>query len=265
MCEKAIEDILKKHGITRAIDVSELYLAKKALASVADLSRFPMMTYLWLNDNKIREVCCLRHNYRLTELYLHNNDITSITGCLRHLTSLQVLLLHNNQLKKLGESVSELRRMHFLRTLTFFLNPFAQDPGYRLYVIHYLPSVTLLDRREIKQEDRRAAFNLFNPERNLVLQSLAFGRRAEATPIAKTSSNTRKKRDPHSYGGRYSSRRQQHISPTEGPCDSSSTRSVQRSVMQFSSMDWETVPTSQQRHLEDQPGPHPRIITVQFR
>ncbi|XP_066571648.1 leucine-rich repeat-containing protein 72 isoform X2 [Amia ocellicauda] len=235
MCEKAIEDILKKHGITRAIDVSELYLAKKALASVADLSRFPMMTYLWLNDNKIREVCCLRHNYRLTELYLHNNDITSITGCLRHLTSLQVLLLHNNQLKKLGESVSELRRMHFLRTL------------------------------KIKQEDRRAAFNLFNPERNLVLQSLAFGRRAEATPIAKTSSNTRKKRDPHSYGGRYSSRRQQHISPTEGPCDSSSTRSVQRSVMQFSSMDWETVPTSQQRHLEDQPGPHPRIITVQFR
>ncbi|XP_015213624.2 leucine-rich repeat-containing protein 72 isoform X1 [Lepisosteus oculatus] len=275
--EQVIRDILQKHGIKKSVDVSELYLARKALASVCDLSGFPMLNYLWLNNNKIREIPCLTYNYRLTELYLHNNEITNITGCLNHLTSLQVLLLHKNQLRKLGEAVSELRGMQFLMTLTFFLNPFAQDPGYRLHVIYYLPSVTVLDRRAfssslfftaIKQEERIAASHLFDPERNRVLQSLAFGRRVEKPMIIKKTTATKDKGVPVDYqgaDGKYGLRRQQHRFPSKDHPDPSVIKTLQRSVMQFSSMDWNNIPTSQQNPLEDQPSESPQIITVKFR
>uniref|UniRef100_W5MZS5 Leucine rich repeat containing 72 n=1 Tax=Lepisosteus oculatus TaxID=7918 RepID=W5MZS5_LEPOC len=261
-----IRDILQKHGIKKSVDVSELYLARKALASVCDLSGFPMLNYLWLNNNKIREIPCLTYNYRLTELYLHNNEITNITG-LNHLTSLQVLLLHKNQLRKLGEAVSELRGMQFLMTLTFFLNPFAQDPGYRLHVIYYLPSVTVLDRRAIKQEERIAASHLFDPERNRVLQSLAFGRRVEKPMIIKKTTATKDKGVPVDYQGAdvcliISIEKSFVEDATESY---KIIKTLQRSVMQFSSMDWNNIPTSQQNPPEDQPSESPRIITVKFR
>ncbi|XP_036394611.1 leucine-rich repeat-containing protein 72 [Megalops cyprinoides] len=176
---KEINDILRRHGLKRNIDVIQLYLGKKGIVYVPDLSQFPMLRYLWLNDNKIKKISCQTINCCLTELHLHNNEITSISGALSHLTCLQVLLLHNNQLRRLDESVTELRRMQCLHTTSFFLNPLTHDPQYRPYIIHHLPSVQILDRREVKQKERDTAFRLFNPERHRVSQSLAFGRRAE--------------------------------------------------------------------------------------
>ncbi|MGH0178793.1 UNVERIFIED_CONTAM: hypothetical protein FKN15_078342 [Acipenser sinensis] len=41
-----------------------------------------------------------------------------ILGSLSHLKSLQVLMLHNNQLTKLVGTVSELKGMQFLKTLS---------------------------------------------------------------------------------------------------------------------------------------------------
>ncbi|KAI1886110.1 hypothetical protein AGOR_G00210640 [Albula goreensis] len=183
-----IKHILQKCGIKRDIDVSQLYLVKKGIITVPNLSRFPMLRRLWLNSNKIKNISCPTISCCLTELYLHNNAITTISGALSHLTCLQILLLHNNQLRSLEESVRELRRMQCLHTVSFFLNPLTLCPEYRHYVVNHLPSVQTLDRREIKQEERMAAFQLYNPERHRVLQSLAFGRRAEATSLIGSSS-----------------------------------------------------------------------------
>ncbi|XP_026225648.1 leucine-rich repeat-containing protein 72 isoform X2 [Anabas testudineus] len=66
---------------------------------------------------------------------------------LNHLTCLRLLFLHNNQIRDLDDTMHELRRMQQLQTATFFLNPISHEPGYRLHVIHSLPSVQFLDRK----------------------------------------------------------------------------------------------------------------------
>ncbi|KAK6491391.1 leucine-rich repeat-containing protein 72 [Huso huso] len=261
-CEKVIQDQLQKYGFKREADLSELYLANKGLIDVTDLSRFQMLKYLWLNNNKIKKVHCLNYIYRLTELYLHNNDLTNITGSLSHLKSLQVLMLHNNQLTKLVGTVSELKGMQFLKTLSLFLNPLAQDSGYRLYVIHYVPSLHLLDRREVKQEERNAAFSLYNAERACVLKSLAFGRRVKAPLLAKARAPAIRSL---TYCDKSGLRRNQKKVPLQDPDAAVLNRAMQRSLMQFSSIDWNTIPSSQQKRLEDQPSESPKIITVKFR
>ncbi|XP_058655518.1 leucine-rich repeat-containing protein 72 isoform X2 [Onychostoma macrolepis] len=141
------EDPLPKRVIQRDTDVTHLHLARRGLTYIPDLSSFSMLRCMWLNNNKIREVSRASFNCCLTELYLQNNDILSISGALRHLTCLQVLLLFNNQMKCLEETMSELKNMQDLHTLSLYLNPFTQDPEYRQYVLHHLPSVRFLDRK----------------------------------------------------------------------------------------------------------------------
>nr|XP_005997596.1 PREDICTED: leucine-rich repeat-containing protein 72 isoform X3 [Latimeria chalumnae] len=184
----------------------------RGLTEVISLARFRMLKYLWLNNNKIRRLTCLTKNYRLTELYLNNNELFDITGALIHLTSLQILLLHNNQLTKLEETVKELREMQYLQRLNLFNNPLAQEPGYRLFVIHHIPSLEILDRQN----------------------GCGFG-----------NSRTKPTFDD----------------PEEAVC----YKAVRRSVMQFSSMNWNTVPTSQEKRLAERPAESPQLITIRFR
>ncbi|XP_030248545.1 leucine-rich repeat-containing protein 72 isoform X2 [Sparus aurata] len=173
-----IQDALQQRGTTRDTDVCELRLDRKELTSVPDLSRFHFLRELRLNNNKIRELSCRSLNCCLTELYLHNNNIKSISGALNHLTCLRLLLLHNNQIRSLEDTMHELRRMQQLQTATFFLNPFSDEPEYRPHVIHCLPSIQVLDRKEVTSAERRRCFQMFSRDRHRVLQSVAFCRRA---------------------------------------------------------------------------------------
>ncbi|XP_073340786.1 leucine-rich repeat-containing protein 72 [Pagrus major] len=156
-------------GLRRDVDVCELRLDTKKLTSVPDLSRFHFLRELWLNNNKITELSCRSLNCCLTELYLHNNNIKSISEALNHLTCLRLLFLHNNQIRGLEDTMHELRRMQQLQTA---------KPGYRHHVIHCLPSVQVLDRKEVTSAERRRSFQMFSQERHRVLQSVAFCRRA---------------------------------------------------------------------------------------
>uniref|UniRef100_A0A3P8YF87 U2A'/phosphoprotein 32 family A C-terminal domain-containing protein n=2 Tax=Esox lucius TaxID=8010 RepID=A0A3P8YF87_ESOLU len=199
-----------------------------------------MLRYLWLNNNKIKNLSHNTLNCCVTELYLQNNEIKSISGALGHLTCLKVLLLHNNQMQKLEDCMAELRNMHNLHTV---------KPEYRQYVVHQLPSVQVLDRREVKQEERSRSFQLFRPERHRVLQSLAFGRRAE-TPLGRQTSI-------------YGEGRRLLRFPLDDTADPSE-RTAKRSIMQFSTVDWKSIPTSNQRPLgeRDQRGPNILIVTL---
>ncbi|XP_043921500.1 leucine-rich repeat-containing protein 72 [Protopterus annectens] len=264
---EAVQDQLKTWNYKKNVDVTELYLARKGLTEVGDLQKFRMLKYLWLNHNKMRRLPCLTNNYHLTELYLNDNELVDITGGLSHLTSLQILLLHNNQLTKLEATVAEFKKMQFLHTLNLFHNPLAQDFGYRLYIIHHVPSLELLDRQRVNLEERRAAFNVYNPERSHVLQSVAFGRRTHTSPVpshltTRRSLSVGRSKFPQGNDLTYSSHGQ---IPFDDINDAVFMRSVQRSVMQFSSVDWSKVPSSQQRNAKKTPVDEPSLLTVQFR
>ncbi|NXG79968.1 LRC72 protein, partial [Baryphthengus martii] len=219
---------------------------------------------------QIQDLTFLIKNYCLTELYLNNNELTDISGALKHLCTLQILLLHNNQLKELGRTVKELKGMISLQTLNLFHNPLAQDPDYRLYVIHFLPSVQLLDRKSVTQRERDSARHLYNYERSCVVQSIAFGKRV-STPLGTTvepSRYTQPARRLMIPSGIYNNVRKithfQVILPFENPEDAVSLRAMTRSLMEFSSVDWNKVATCQERRLENKAEP-PEKLTVQFR
>ncbi|NXE33554.1 LRC72 protein, partial [Ptilorrhoa leucosticta] len=245
------------------------------LRSIPILSQFPRLRYLWINNNKIQDLTFLVKNYCLTELYLNNNELTDISGALKHLCSLQLLFLQNNELKKLGKTVKELKGMISLQTLNLFQNPLAYDPDYRLYVIYFLPSVQLLDRKLVTQRERESALHLCNPKRACVMQSIAFGRRVDTslgTPVGsgRCTQPTRRPIMPsvlkcfgnvQAMGLLCSFCRV----PFEDPEDAVLVRATTRSLTEFSSVDWKKVATCQERRLKNQAEEPLEKLTVQFR
>ncbi|NWY41892.1 LRC72 protein, partial [Sylvia atricapilla] len=223
---------------------------------------------------QIQDLTFLIKNYSLTELYLNNNELTDISGALKHLCSLQTLFLHNNELKKLDKTVKELKGMISLKTLNLFQNPLAYDPDYRLYVIYFLPSVQLLDRKLVTPRERETALHLCNPKRAWVMQSTAFGKRD--TSLGTTVGS-----------GRCTQPARRLIMPSvlkwfgnvqvmdllcsfcrvpfEDPEDAVLVRAMTRSLMEFSSVDWNKVDTCQERWLKDKAEEPLEKLTVQFR
>ncbi|KFO90501.1 Leucine-rich repeat-containing protein 72, partial [Buceros rhinoceros silvestris] len=263
---QAVEKQLKICGFKRNVDVLVLYLAGQGLRSIPSLSRFHRLRYLWINNNKIQDLTFLVKNYCLTELYLNNNELTDISGALKHLRALRILLLHNNQLKKLGKTVKELKGMISLQALNLFHNPLAQDPDYRLYVVYFLPSVQLLDRKSVTQRERESALHLYNRERSRVVQSIAFGRRVN-TPLGTTVASSRCTQParrlmipPGCEFGNHTNK-----VPFENPEDAVFQRAMTRSIMQFSCVDWNKVPTCQERQLENKAKEPHEKLTLQLR
>ncbi|NXG33698.1 LRC72 protein, partial [Dromaius novaehollandiae] len=221
---------------------------------------------------QIQDLTFLVKNHCLTELYLNNNEVTDISGALKHLRALQILLLHNNQLENLGKTVEELKGMISLQTLNLFHNPLAQDPGYRLCVIYFLPSVQLLDRKPIAQRERESALHVYNHERSCVVQSIAFGKRLNTPLVTKTGYSrctqpARRLMIPSVW--KYSDDLHLLCSfcrvPFENPADAVFLRAMTRSIMEFSSVDWNKVSTCQERRLENKAEEPHEKLTVKFR
>ena len=67
---------------------------------------------------QLHRINFLSVNFRLSELHLHDNQISDVSGCLRQLTCLTVVTLHNNQLTKLDKVMKEFDRMNSLSVLS---------------------------------------------------------------------------------------------------------------------------------------------------
>ncbi|XP_074007071.1 leucine-rich repeat-containing protein 72 [Numenius arquata] len=263
---QAVENQLKIGGFKRNMDVLALYLAGQGLTIIPSLSRFHRLRYLWINDNKIQDLTFLIKNCCLTELYLNNNELTDISGALKHLCALQILLLHNNQLKKLDKTVKELEGMMSLQTLNLFHNPLAQDRDYRLYVIYCLPSVQLLDRKLVTQKERESALHHYNRERSRLVHSIAFGKRVK-TSLETTAGSSRCSQPARRLMLPSGCEFGNHTNrvPFENPEDAVLLRAMARSLMEFSSVDWNKVPTCQERRLENKAEEPREKLTIQFR
>ncbi|XP_056374860.1 leucine-rich repeat-containing protein 72 isoform X3 [Hyla sarda] len=263
MAAMIIEEQTQKRGYKTDGDVSELYLGRRGLKEVPDLSRFRLLKYLWLNHNKISKVNFLGNNFRMAELYLNGNKLCDITGSLKHLTSLHTLMLNDNRLTDLQATVKELKGMTNLRVLNLFQNPLEQDPGYRHCVIHHLPSVQLLDREHVTQKEKEEAFQLYNPHRTAVIQSLGFGRRTDSVLGSRPAAQS-------STAHRSSKRHHDTTSNSDGTDamtleDKVLLRGYQRSIMQFTMFDWNKIPVSRLKRSEEKSMETPQLLTVEFR
>jgi len=259
--DELIHNVLEKQGIHQEDKVIELYLGKHDLEEVNSLQRFRMLQRVWLNSNKLRDLFTkntqqsfLRHNFRISELHLQCNELSTITGALSHLRCLQVLMLQKNQLADMSAVLQELLPLRALKVLNLFDNPMAQEEAYRLLTIHLLPSVDLLDRQEVKATERKAAYETYEPHQQAVKDSVAFGRALSPTSNTNNQKQSRVNsadlpRTPRNFV--------EKIVKKEDPNE-------RRSLMQYTMFDWSRVPDSLQRR-QGTPVLPPKNLTVTFR
>lgn len=114
-----------------------------------------------LSDNEIVKLENFPYLNRLGTILLNNNRITRIASNIgEFLPKLHTLVLTNNRLVNLVE-IDPLASLPKLKFLSLLDNNITKKPNYRLYVIHKLKSLRVLDFKKIKQKEREEAHNLF--------------------------------------------------------------------------------------------------------
>ncbi|GAV75268.1 LRR_8 domain-containing protein [Cephalotus follicularis] len=114
-----------------------------------------------LSDNEIVKLENLPYLNRLGTLIINNNRITRINPNIgEFLPKLHTLVLTNNRLVNLVE-IDPLASLPKLRFLSLLDNNITKKPNYRLYVIHKLKLLHVLDFKKVKSKERLEAANLF--------------------------------------------------------------------------------------------------------
>lgn len=114
-----------------------------------------------LSDNEIVKLENLPYLNRLGTLIINNNRITRINPNIgEYLPKLHTLVLTNNRLVNLVE-IDPLASLQKLQYLSLLDNNITKKPNYRLYVIHKLKSLRVLDFKKVKNKERLEAKTLF--------------------------------------------------------------------------------------------------------
>ncbi|KAF5796588.1 putative leucine-rich repeat domain superfamily [Helianthus annuus] len=114
-----------------------------------------------LSDNEIVKLENFPNLNRLGTLLLNNNRITRINPNIgEFLPKLHSLVLTNNRLVNLVE-IDPLASLPKLQYLSLLDNNITKKPNYRLYVIHKLKALRVLDFKKVKQKERIEAAKLF--------------------------------------------------------------------------------------------------------
>jgi U2 small nuclear ribonucleoprotein A' len=114
-----------------------------------------------LSDNEIVKLENLPYLNRLGTLLVNNNRITRINPNIGDfLPKLHSLVLTNNRLVNLVE-IDPLASFPKLQFLSLLDNNITKKPNYRLYVIHKLKALRVLDFKKVKSKERLEAAKLF--------------------------------------------------------------------------------------------------------
>ncbi|KAM3580576.1 U2 snRNP complex subunit [Umbelopsis sp. WA50703] len=115
-------------------------------------------------NNDIRQLGNFPRMLRLRVLLLANNRIGRIDSQLvDYIPNLTTLILSNNLIQELGD-LEPLTKCAKLEYLSLLDNPVTKKKYYRLYIIHKIPSVRVLDFKRIRKAERDEAKELFKSE-----------------------------------------------------------------------------------------------------
>ncbi|KAG0168320.1 U2 small nuclear ribonucleoprotein A' [Apophysomyces sp. BC1034] len=111
-------------------------------------------------NNDLRVLGNFPRMIRLQHLLLSNNRISKLEPFHEQLPNLTTLIMTNNTIEELGD-IEPLELCKNLTHLSLLDNPVTKKAHYRLYVIHKLPSVRVLDFNRVKDKERQEAAQLF--------------------------------------------------------------------------------------------------------
>jgi U2 small nuclear ribonucleoprotein A' len=123
-----------------------------------------------LSDNEISKIEGFPLLQRLTCLIFNNNKIARISkGLGEMIPNVETIVLTSNRVQDLAdlEPLSELKNISMLSLLS---NPVTKKQHYRLFLIHILPKLRVLDFVKVKAKEREEAAKLFGGEAGQKLQ-----------------------------------------------------------------------------------------------
>eukprot|EP00741_Cyanophora_paradoxa_P021639 tig00000241_g20886.t1 len=118
-----------------------------------------------LSDNDIKKLDGFPTLKRLKRLVLCNNRISRIAdNVAESIPNIDTLIMTNNLLMNFAD-IDLLAGFKGLLRLSLHDNPVSKKQHYRLYVIHKIPSIKLLDFQRVKLKERLASKKLFGGEK----------------------------------------------------------------------------------------------------
>ncbi|XP_078355425.1 U2 small nuclear ribonucleoprotein A'-like [Oculina patagonica] len=158
--------ILQSPQYTNALRDRELDLRGYKIPVIENLgATLDQFDTIDMSENDIRKLEGFPLLKRLKSLLLNNNRICRIAEKLEEsLPHLETIVMTSNSMQELKE-LDPLRSIKTLQYLSLLRNPVTNKPHYRLYVIHKLPQLRVLDFQRIKQRERDAAKRMFSGKR----------------------------------------------------------------------------------------------------
>jgi len=184
------ELILKSSSYFNPIKERELDLRGNKIAVIENLGATQdQYDSIDLSDNEIAKLENFPVLNRLRTLLLSNNRITKIANNLGEaLPHLDTLILTNNKIVNLAD-IDPLGDLPMLQSLSLLENAASKKQHYRLYVIHRLPKLRVLDFRKIKEKERIASNKLFGGEKGDRLKQTLV-RQAQSAVESTTTTST---------------------------------------------------------------------------
>lgn len=156
--------ILRAPSFINPVKERQLDLRGKMISAIENLGATQdQYDTIDFSDNEIGKLENFPLLQRLQTILLNNNHIGKIaTGLGESLPKLDTLILTNNRLVNLSD-LDPLSDLITLKTLSLIDNVVTKKPYYRLYVIHKLPNLRLLDFKKIKEKERAESVKMFGP------------------------------------------------------------------------------------------------------
>lgn len=117
------------------------------------------------SDNDIRKFEGFPIVNRLKSILFNNNRIVRIEEDIhQNIPNLRELYMTNNEIAELADldNLAGFKKLEFLSLLR---NPVTHIKEYRLYIVHKMPQIRVLDFRKIKQRERDEAKRLFGSKK----------------------------------------------------------------------------------------------------
>ncbi|KAG6553452.1 hypothetical protein Mapa_004364 [Marchantia paleacea] len=143
--------ILRSPQYFNAVRERELDLRGNKIAAIENLGATEdQYDSIDLSDNEIVKLENFPYLKRLTTLLVNNNRIARINPSIGvSLPKLQTLILTNNRILNLAD-LDPIATLLNLHTLSLLDNNVTKQPSYRLFLIHKLPKLRLLDFKKVK-------------------------------------------------------------------------------------------------------------------
>jgi Leucine-rich repeat (LRR) protein len=152
---------LHLHRLTK---LRSLLLAGNEIVKVEGLDNLVQLRELILDKNKIRQIdpASFASLINLRELRLEENAIRALDN-FRPLVRLQSLNISCNRIMELQE-IDKLVDLRSLLEIVMVFNAVARKPMYRPHLLRRLPSLQMIDGREVTYEERERADALYSAQ-----------------------------------------------------------------------------------------------------